>query len=152
MKRLLAMLAVLALASSCGVRPSGVIPGENAPSGPPNGNFGTTATVYFVLNGRVVPVVRSGVGEVAADRVRALEQGPDEDERAGGYTTELPPSFEPIAIGVSEAAIGVNVRELSPNAVAQLVCTVIAAGGGGESGTITLSGGGQKLRPRACGG
>lgn len=152
MKRLLVLLAVVVLASGCGVRPSGVIPGENAPSGPPKGNIGNTATVYFVLNGRVVPVVRTGVGDVAADRVRALEQGPDEDERAAGYTTELPPSFEPIAIGVSDAAIGVDVRDLSPNAVAQLVCTVIGAGGGGPSGTITLSGGGQKLPPRACGG
>ena len=149
-KRLLALVAVLVLASGCGVRPSGVIPGENAPSGPPNGNLGHTATVYFVVNGTVVPVVRNGVGDVAGDRVRALEQGPDEDERAGGYTTELPPSFEPIAIGVNEAAIGVNVRELSPNAVAQIVCTILAAGGGGASGTIVLSGGGQKLQPRAC--
>ncbi|MGW7533491.1 hypothetical protein [Amycolatopsis sp. NPDC054798] len=152
MKRLLGLIAVLVLAAGCGVRPSGVIIGENAPSGPPNGNAGHTATVYFVLNDRVVPVVRTGAGDVAADRVRALERGPDEDERAGGYTTELPPSFEPIAIGVNEAAIGVNVRELSPNAVAQLVCTVLAAGGGGTSGTITLSGGGQTLQPRACGG
>ncbi|OAP23491.1 MULTISPECIES: hypothetical protein [Amycolatopsis] len=149
MKRVLALVAVLVLASGCGVRPSGVIPGENAPSGPPNGNIGHPATVYFVLNGNVVPVVRTGVGDVAADRVRALERGPDEDERAGGYTTELPPSFEPIAIGVSDAEIGVNVRELSPNAVAQIICTVLAAGGG-VSGTITLSGGGQKLPPRAC--
>ncbi len=152
MKRWLALLAVLVLASGCGVRPSGVIPGENAPSGPPNGNNGHMATVYFVLNGKVVPVVRTGVGDVAADRVRALERGPDEDERASGYTTELPPSFEPIAIGVSDAEIGVNVRELSPNAVAQIVCTVVAAGGGGESGTVALSGGGQALEPRACGG
>ncbi|ATY11363.1 hypothetical protein CU254_13510 [Amycolatopsis sp. AA4] len=152
MKQLLTLVAVLVLASGCGVRPSGVIPGENAPSGPPNGNLGPTATVYFVLEGKVVPVVRTGVDDVPADRVRALEQGPHEDERASGYTTELPPSFEPIAIGVGEAAIGVNVRELSPNAVAQLVCTILAAGGGGTSGTITLSGGGQKLAPRACGG
>lgn len=151
MKRLLALIAVLVLTASCGVRPSGVITGENAPSGPPNGNSGYTARVYFVLNGNVVPVMRSGAGDVAADRVRVLEQGPSEDERAGGYTTELPPSFEPIAIGVSDAAIGVNVRELSPNAVSQIVCTVLAAGGGGASGTITLSGGGQKLQPQACG-
>lgn len=151
MKRWLALLAVLVLASGCGVRPSGVIPGENAPSGPPNGNNGHTATVYFVLNGKVVPVVRTGVGDVAADRVRALERGPDEDERASGYTTELPPSFEPIAIGISDAEIGVNVRELSPNAAAQIVCTVVAAGGGGASGTVRLSGGGQTLQPAGCG-
>ncbi|MFE3175776.1 hypothetical protein ACFXPA_22220 [Amycolatopsis sp. NPDC059090] len=151
MKRLLTLIAVVALTVSCGVRPSGVITGENAPSGPPNGNLGSTATVYFVLNGNVAPVVRNGVGDVAADRVRVLERGPDEDERAGGYTTELPPSFEPIAIGVSDAEIGVNVRELSPNAVSQIVCTVLAAGGGGASGTITLSGGGQTLHPQACG-
>ncbi|WP_037357843.1 hypothetical protein [Amycolatopsis orientalis] len=151
MKRLLALLAVLVLASGCGVRPSGVIVGENAPSGPANGNVENAATVYFVLNGKIEPVVRTGVGDGAADQVRALEQGPDEDERASGYTTELPPSFEPIAVGTGEAAIGVNVRELSPNAIAQLVCTVVAAGGG-ASGTVTLSGGGQKLPPRACGG
>ncbi|MFB9926783.1 hypothetical protein ACFORO_07830 [Amycolatopsis halotolerans] len=151
MKRLLGLIAVLVLTVSCGVRPSGVITGENAPSGPPNGNLGHAAMVYFVLNGNVVPVVRSGVGDVAADRVRVLEQGPDEGERAGGYTTELPPSFEPIAIGVSDAAIGVNVRELTPNAVSQIICTVLEAGGGGASGTVTLSGGGQKLQPQACG-
>ncbi|WP_406630242.1 hypothetical protein [Amycolatopsis sp. WGS_07] len=152
MKRLLGLIAIMLLAAGCGVRPSGVIPGEEAPSGPAVGSVGNTATVYFVLDGKLVPVVRNGVGEVPADRVRALEQGPNEDERASGYTTELPPSFEPIAVGISEAAIGVNVRDLTPNAVGQLVCTVIAAGGGGPAKTVTLSGGGQTLRPQGCGG
>ena len=152
MKRFLGLFAIVLLAAGCGVRPSGVIVGEEAPSGPAVGSVGNTATVYFVLDGKLAPVSRTGVSDVYADRVRVLEQGPNEDERASGYTTELPPTFEPIAIGISEAAIGVNVRELTPNAVSQLVCTVIASGGGGPSKTVTLSGGGQTLRPQGCGG
>ncbi|WP_034286782.1 hypothetical protein [Amycolatopsis benzoatilytica] len=149
-KRLLAGLAAVAvLVAGCGVRPSGVIPGGDAPSGPAAPGP-STATLYFVLNGTVVPVPRDGIGAAPADRVRLLAAGPTDAERATGYTTEVPPLGAPMAISGFTAHLGIDVRTLSPNAVTQIVCTILAAGSDAGSGTVVLTGGGQETGPRTC--
>ena len=149
-KQLLAgLLAVAVLGTGCGVRPSGVILGGDAPSGPAAPGP-SAATLYFVLNGTVVPVPRDGIGAAPADRVRLLEAGPTSAERATGYTTEVPPLGSPMIVSGFTAELGIDVTTLTPNAVTQIVCTILAAGSDVSAGTVTLSGGGQLLGPHTC--
>ncbi|WP_033289707.1 hypothetical protein [Amycolatopsis jejuensis] len=160
MRRHLAGLAVVAvLVTGCGVRPSGVISGEEAPSGPPvasspgtpSGTPGTSRSLYFVHGGAVVPVSRFEDTESVGELVRLLAQGPTADERLNGYTSEVPSALAPIVVSTDDAAtLGVDVRTLTPNAVAQIVCTMLAAGSRVNTGTVTLTGGGQSLGPRGC--
>ncbi|WP_424187123.1 hypothetical protein ACOBQX_04625 [Actinokineospora sp. G85] len=147
-----AALACLLLAgpalAGCGVRPSGVISGVEAPSGPTRA---PGPVLYFVLAGAVVAVERAG----GADVVATLAAGPDAAESATGLTTEVPASAAPARVQRSSTGIEVDLSgdlaRLSPLAVDQIVCTVVAREGL-STRAVTLRGGGQTLERQTCPG
>ena len=127
--RWLVPLAVVVLAcAGCGVRPSGVIPGDPAPTGPVNG-----VTLYFVRNGDVVPVLRAT--DTALTPTEAmnllLSGGVDAQESAQGLRTDLPPGAGPATLTTdatgSTLTIAVDPGPLLPAAKNQLFCTAQSA-------------------------
>ncbi|GAA3523864.1 hypothetical protein GCM10022222_02620 [Amycolatopsis ultiminotia] len=162
-----ALAVVALLAAGCGVRPSGVIQGLEAPSGPPvpsAGGHGTGApssppaavSLYFVSGGSVVPVTRPEVATAPAGLLTLLAGGPDESERANGLTTEVPRTIAPATVTTSgttvEAMLGTDVTALSPTAVNQIVCTLLAANSLADAGTALLRSGGHSLHAHSCAG
>ncbi len=140
-----AALVGLVLAG-CGVRPSGVISGVEAPDGPTRA---AVPVLHFVAAGAVVAVGRPG----GTDVVAALAAGPTPEESANGLTTEVPASAAPAesrwtADGI-EVDLSDDLTRLSPLAVSQIVCTVLA-GEDSSTATVTLRGGGQTLRRGTC--
>lgn len=123
MKRLV-LLAVLLACVGCGVQPSGVIPGDPAPTGPVNG-----VTLYFVRNGAVVPTLRAT--DTALTPTEAmnllLTGGVDDQEAAIGLRTDLPPGVGPATLTTDATGatltIAVDPGPLPPAAKNQLVCT-----------------------------
>ncbi|MBB4684288.1 hypothetical protein [Amycolatopsis jiangsuensis] len=159
MRRALAVLAVAAvLVTGCGVRPSGVIPGLEAPSGPAvptDASSGTPeVTLYFVRDGAVVPVVRSDMTAPAAGLVTLLAYGPEDTERAKGLRTEVPRAAVPATVTTSgtsvQANLSTDVATLPPDAAEQLVCTLLAATSRAGHSKVTLRGGGHFLPPQSC--
>lgn len=140
-------LVALAVAG-CGVRPSAVITGAPAPSGPANG-----AVLYFLADGQPVRVLRPLAEEATMDRTIALlAAGPDESERELRYTNEVPPGVTVVdqegGAGRVTVTLTVNVSALSPRAVDQIVCTVRDTLVLGPR--ITLRGGGSERAPQSC--
>ncbi len=153
-----ALLLIALTAAGCGVRPSGVIPGGPAPSGPANG-----AVLYFVSNGQPVRVLRPLSSDVEpAGAIALLGDGPDENERELGYTTEVPPGTtvlgqtpeppespgSPGRLGPLQLTLSVDVNALSGPAVAQIVCTVRDSTS--SRGQVTLKGQGRERGPLSC--
>lgn len=129
MRRLLVLAVLLGLACvGCGVQPSGVIPGDPAPTGPVNG-----VTLYFVRNGEVVPALRAT--DTALTPTEAmnllLTGGVDDQERAVGLSTDLPPGTGPATLTNDATGttltIAVDPGPLRPAAKNQLVCTAQSA-------------------------
>jgi hypothetical protein len=158
-KKLLAGLVALAVfGSGCGVRASGVITGGPAPTGPAEG-----VGLYLVANKRLAPVLRATRGKLTpAETLALLTAGPDTDEQAQGFTTEIPPGTRVLDVVADSSGVVVmvsaDVATLSATAVDQIVCTVsgtpaseVRAPGSG-SFTVTLVGGqaGQPRGPRTC--
>jgi hypothetical protein len=81
-------LGIGLLGSGCGVRPSGVIHGVAAPTGPVYGVY-----LYFAdSTGRLTAVLRPTNPPPSPSATLAmLVGGPDADEQAQGFRTELPP-------------------------------------------------------------
>ncbi|OLZ58265.1 hypothetical protein [Amycolatopsis keratiniphila] len=131
--RVLLVLAAAALAAACGVQPTGVVPAGPGPSirattGP---NVLGGLTLYFVSDGRVIPVTRPSEGFISPEgAVTLLLQGPTDREAAQGLTTFVPPELGKLRVysgDPSSLALPYSVRKLSNQAINQLVCTVIAA-------------------------
>ncbi|MEU7475329.1 hypothetical protein AB0A63_05050 [Lentzea sp. NPDC042327] len=145
---ILAVLAVAVLAS-CGIRPTGVIPGLQAPSGPVEN---PSPSVYWVAAGQVVPVARDQGSLTGRDVVALLAQGPSGDEQQRGLSTEVPFDAAPATVDRVESGLDVTVSTdvslLSRNAVRQIVCTLLAVQ---AVGTVHLRGGGHSLEGRRCG-
>ncbi|MFD0665848.1 hypothetical protein [Thermocatellispora tengchongensis] len=87
---LAAGLVSLIAVAGCGVRPTGVVPAGDPPSGPVE--LATTMTIYLVKNGRLSPVTRPGRRLSQADILTLLAAGPTEREQAHGLTTDVPPT------------------------------------------------------------
>ncbi|WP_181771212.1 GerMN domain-containing protein [Amycolatopsis pittospori] len=140
-------LLVLAVAG-CGIRPSAVIRGAPAPSGPANG-----AGLYFLTDGQPVRVLRPLAEALSpAATIDLLAGGPDENEREQRYTTEVPPGTtvldhvaRPDGVTVTLSA---DVAGLSARAVDQIVCTARDSLSAGVR--ITLLGGGNERGPLSC--
>jgi hypothetical protein len=158
-KKMLAGLLLLAvLAAGCGVRASGVITGGAAPTGPAEG-----VGLYLVSNKRLTPVLRATRGKLTpAETLTLLAGGPDTDEQAQGFTTEIPPGTGVLNV-VSDPSgvvvmVSVDVAALSATAVDQIVCTVSgtsvsdtrAPGSGTFAVTLVGGQGGQVRGPRTC--
>lgn len=163
-RRAVCVLAAVALvATGCGVRPSGVIPGNEAPSGPayPPGRSGTAApgagqdvVLYFVRGGAVIPVSRSGPPPEPAGLIGQLAAGPDGRSGAGGFTTEVPQSALPATVTTAGTSVRANlhsdVTTLSATAVDQIVCTLLSDDSLAGLTTVVLSGGGRTLPAARC--
>ena len=158
-KKLLAGLVALAvLGSGCGVRASGVITGGAAPTGPAEG-----VGLYLVSNNRLTPVLRATRGQLTPTEILTLlAGGPDADEVAQGFTTEIPPGTSVLKVAPEPSGVTVmvsaDVAALTATAVDQIVCTVsgtsaadVRAPGSGTF-SVTLLGvqGGQVRGPRTC--
>ncbi|RZQ62493.1 GerMN domain-containing protein [Amycolatopsis suaedae] len=150
MKRLTVLLAVLLAVAACGVRPSAVIPGGDAPGGSV-----VTTLIFFVSGDELAPAPRP---DGSTDTLAQLAAGPTADERAQGLRTELPPGIS-IGRDYSNADLVVTVsvapHTLSGLAVQQIACTVTnirgALGAPSVSGPVTVVGPGESLGPRYCG-
>jgi hypothetical protein len=147
-KRIISITGVfcLVLLASCGVRPSGVIAGDEAPQGDI-----TLPIVFFVSNEQLAPATRNVKAvDALLDRLAA---GPTAQERREGLTTELPAGITMRAEMDSTGPVivtSVDPQSLSSTALDQIVCTVAFAGGGAGGG-ITVTGQGITLQPRQCG-
>ncbi|MER6670125.1 hypothetical protein ABT256_36590 [Amycolatopsis japonica] len=131
--RVLLALAAATLVAACGVQPTGVVPAGPGPSirastGP---NVLAGLTLYFVSDGRVIPVTRPSEGFISPEgAVTLLLKGPTEREAAQGLTTFVPPELGKVRVysgDPSSLSLPFSVRKMSDQAINQLVCTVIAA-------------------------
>jgi hypothetical protein len=147
-KRLPSVLLCLAVLTACGIRPTDPIPGLAAPTGPVEN---TAPSVFWALNGSVVPIGRPEGSLTGFDVIALLAQGPTDAERSRGLTTEVP--FDAVPATVDRASNGLDVTlstdvsQLSPVAVRQIVCTLLGVQPGGS---VNLRGGGHSLEYRKC--
>ncbi|MCZ7374829.1 hypothetical protein [Micromonospora sp. WMMC250] len=137
-------LLVAVLTAGCGVRPSAVITGRAAVSGPTEG-----IGVYLLAQGDLALVLRQPKATQAgavpavtcspsspggspcqpAQALALLAAGPSEEERAGGLTSEVPAGLGPFTVtGTQRSDLTVTttgaVGPLTADAVDQIVCTV----------------------------
>ncbi|MEO3768928.1 hypothetical protein [Micromonospora sp. B9E7] len=168
-------LLVALLTAGCGVRPSGVITGRAAVSGPTEG-----IGVYLLAQGELALVLRqpkviqsgaspavncspaSPVGSSCqpAQALALLAAGPSGNERASGLTSEVPAGLGLVMVTPETQRSGLTVtttgaaRPLSTNAVDQIVCTVADAaaqtGLTNRSATVTIVGPDGARPPRRC--
>ncbi|MGW3888005.1 hypothetical protein ACWD69_04905 [Micromonospora chokoriensis] len=139
-------LLVAVLTAGCGVRPTAVITGRAAVSGPTEG-----IGVYLLAQGELALVLRQPKATQAAPAVTCspasldgsscqpaqavalLAAGPSEDERASGLTSEVPAGLVPVTVTPGGQGFGLTmtttgaVRTLSANAVDQIICTATDA-------------------------
>jgi hypothetical protein len=146
-KRLLAGFALLAaVTAGCGVQPSGVIAGLEAPSGTVQADSG--ATIYLISQGTVVAAGRGNGQLTVAQRLTVLAGGPTAAEQARGLSTDVPTTAGPFSVkpGVTGLTVvtSTDVTTLSTLAADQLVCTaddtghqVTLAGNNGSRGPLT---------------
>jgi spore germination protein GerM len=131
------VITVVLLAAGCGVRPSGVITGLQAPTVEvPVSGF------YLVSQGKATLVVRPDDTRSALD---LLADGPSAGELSLGFTTEIPPGTKmtPVPQGVE---VSTDVTALSAVAVDQIVCTATTPG----SAAVTLVSTGKSRGPLTC--
>ncbi|WP_433871531.1 hypothetical protein [Saccharopolyspora sp. CA-218241] len=155
MRRTPALLAAAGLLlSGCGIEPTGVLEGGEAPTGVAPG-----VTLYFVdEHGRVRPKpTRSGsLGDVTAAVDLLLRVG---DRNLAGLHSELPrvSSLGPratVAGRTVTVALPLAMGEVGPRGVDQVVCTAIGVRrqSGAPAGTkvvLTFTDG-SRTEPRAC--
>ena len=159
MKKLLVLAAVL-LVSACGVKPTPVVAAGPAPTlrNPSADGRGGDLTLYFVLDGRVAPVTRStGTVNGVTMALTALLDGPSSAESSDGYVTMLRPEAGPISLVPGPPTVinlSFPVKQLTPIATNQLVCTALAAlaaeGSYVDGGAITLGGSDFQLPSQTC--
>lgn len=142
------VLLLLAVLTGCGIRPTDPIPGLEAPRGPVEN---TSPAVYWVSEGKVIPVNRPQGSLSGFDVVALLAQGPTTAEQNRGLTTEVPVDAAPatvdrVANGL-DVSISTDVSLLSQAAVQQIVCTLLGIQG---VGTVNLRGGGHSLELLKC--
>ncbi|WP_433124590.1 hypothetical protein ACQPWW_19905 [Micromonospora sp. CA-240977] len=144
------------LATGCGVRPTDVITGRPAVSGPSQG-----IGLYLLARGELALVLRPAPEDASPAKTLALlAAGPRENERGQGLTSEVPAGLDPVSVtSAANPSGGLTVRTtgpartLSPKAADQVICTVADAAartGLAESFapvTVTGSDGARPARP-----
>jgi len=153
MSQLLGVVVTVLVAVSvagCGVRPSGVVVGVEAPSG---SLADVGRSLFFLAGNSLVEVRRPAATESASDVVVLLADGPDSGERMHGLSTAVPRSAAPSSVEVSslgaEVSVAIAADLLSRPAVEQIVCTVQAQLGP-PARVVTIRGGGHTLPERTC--
>jgi hypothetical protein len=138
----------LTLLTACGIRPTEPIPGLEAPSGPVEN---TSPSLYWVSDGKVIPVSRPQGSVSGYDVIALLAQGPTNAEQSRGLSTQVPVDAAPAVVDRVASGLDVtlssDVSQLSPVAVQQIVCTLL---GIQSAGTVNLRGGGHSLEARKC--
>ncbi|OXM54735.1 hypothetical protein [Amycolatopsis alba] len=133
MRKTLVLLVLAALVAACGVQPTGVVPAGPGPSirNTEGMQMLGGVTLYFVSDGRVLPVTRPSEGSISAEgAITLLLKGPTDKEAAQGLTTFVPPELGRVKVysgDPASLALPFSVRKLSDQAINQLICTVIAA-------------------------
>ncbi|MET8123376.1 hypothetical protein [Micromonospora sp. NPDC005189] len=151
-------LLLTLLITGCGVRPSGVITGRPAVSGPSSRGV---VVLYLLAQGELMLTLRPAkVDPSPAEALALLSAGPDENERGNGFTSEVPAGFVPVKVapGVDRAGLTVTTsgaaQPLSANAVDQIVCTVADAAARadlvGSFVPVTIVGPDGARQPRRC--
>ncbi|WP_233578766.1 hypothetical protein [Micromonospora sp. BL4] len=152
------VLLLTLLATGCGVRPSGVITGRSATTGPAVG-----VGLYLLSHGRPALVIREtkGITVSPEQTLGLLAAGPGESERSQGLVSEVPAGLVP-ASPVTWTADGSGltvtmtgpVLPLSTGAADQIICTAalaVAVTGGGDSfAPVTIAGPDGARPPRPC--
>ena len=145
MKRIAAVCCLLAV-SACGVRPSGVIAGGEAPRGQ------VVGSVVFYVSGDSLAPATGPFGDLDA-RLDRLAAGPTEDERRMGLRSEIPPGtalrseIHPSGLVVVAT---VDPRTLSELALEQIVCTASLADRS-QGDAVIIAGHEGSLPPKRCG-
>ncbi|WP_244162454.1 hypothetical protein [Amycolatopsis regifaucium] len=127
------VLAAATLVAACGVQPTGVVPAGPGPSirATTGKYFLGGVTLYFVSDGRVIPVARPTQDFISPEgALTLLLKGPTEREAAQGLTTFVPAEVGRVEVYSGDPTTIVlpfSVRKLSNQAINQLVCTTIAA-------------------------
>lgn len=156
MRRLSWLLVVALVCVGCGVRPSGAIPGDAAPTGPVNG-----VTLFLVRNDQLVATLRTTVTQLTPiEAISVLAQGPDSSEQEQGLRTQIPANLAPADVAATASGttldIGVDPNTLSTTAVEQLVCTALSAIGAqgsstiGNLGVFSITGAGRTISGLHC--
>nr|WP_179783437.1 hypothetical protein [Micromonospora jinlongensis] len=150
-------LLLALLAPGCGVRPSEVIRGRPAVSGPAVGTG-----LYLLARGELVLVLRPAkVVPSPADTLALLAAGPEEHERGQGFTSDVPAALDPVTVTSGAGPAGgltvrttTAVRTLSADAADQIICTVTDAaaqvGSAQNSAPVTIVGSDGARPPRPC--
>ena len=123
MKKLLAAMAVT-FTAACGVQPSGVIRGAEAPTEKLDG------PVLFFLNGKTLTrVTRPAEGVPGGDNLDLLGKGLTDLERFDGLKTQIPVAAAPITMKPKgdQAVVTISspVADLSALAKDQITCTAV---------------------------
>ncbi|MCG5470229.1 hypothetical protein LADH09A_004173 [Micromonospora sp. LAH09] len=150
-------LLLALLAPGCGVRPSDVIRGRPAVSGPAQG-----MGLYLLARGELVLVLRPAKADPSpADALALLAAGPEENERRQGFTSDVPAGLDPVTVtSGADPSGGLTVRTttaarpLSADAADQIICTVADAaaqvGFAENSAPVTIVGPDGARPPRRC--
>jgi hypothetical protein len=156
------VVLVAVLSAGCGVRPSGVISGGPAPSGPalvrpgalPPTRPADGVALYFLADSSLTPVLRQTRQRLSATQTLALLQdGPTSDDRAANLTSEVPTGLDPVTVAIDasgnvEVVVTADVTTLSATAADQIVCTVRDALS--TTAPITLTSDSASREPRIC--
>lgn len=150
-------LLLTLLAAGCGVRPSAVITGRPPISGPAQGTW-----VYLLAQGELVLVLRPvNTDPSPAAALSLLAAGPQENERAQGFTSEVPAGLDPVTVTAGADRSGdltvrtnIAAQALSAHAADQIICTTVAAAAqvsaANTATTVTIVGSDGARGPRAC--
>ncbi|MEW2144285.1 hypothetical protein AB0869_15895 [Micromonospora vinacea] len=150
-------LLLALLAAGCGVRPSAVITGRPPISGPAQGNW-----LYLLAQGEPVLVLRPDkTAPSPAAVLSLLAAGPQENERAQGFTSDVPAGLDPVTVtaggdrsGDLTVRTNTAAQALSAHAVDQIICTTVAAAAlvsvATTATTVTIVGPDGARGPRAC--
>ncbi|MEW2427087.1 hypothetical protein AB0877_03645 [Micromonospora sp. NPDC047644] len=150
-------LLLTLVAAGCGVRPSTVITGRPPISGPAQG-----AWLYLLARGELVLVLRPAkTAPPPAAALSLLAAGPVANERAQGFTTDVPVDLDPVTVTAAAGRTGdltvraeIAVQALSAQAVDQIICTTVAAAeqvsAANSATTVTIVGSDGARGPRAC--
>ena len=149
----LALLSAGLLAAGCGIRSTDVVAvggPASAVAFPPRDQ---TTVLYFSGPDGLMPVLRP---DTSAGALTLLFAGPNEDEKAAGMRTELPPLRGKLTMSMSEDMVtvvaGQDVAGLTPVAQRQIACTVLQAVSRDRAARVTILGTGAKssLSPLGC--
>ncbi|WP_260332845.1 hypothetical protein [Streptomyces beigongshangae] len=123
---------------------------------------GILVQVFLVCSSQLAPVdrtVRIGAGTAETDRVRAgqalldeLSTSPPAGEKQANYTTTVPEGLTVTGPRPDDPADALRLStapaELSPYALAQVICTFSDSGAASDDGTVTLGGPGTDAARR----